>query len=120
MTPRQDKAIVGLLSEPTIQEAAKKAGVAEITLHRWLRNDAFARAYRQARRQAVQQSIAALQQGSSDAVKVLRDVMNDVTVRDSTRVAAAREVLGFALKATEIEDILERLEALEQRLEGAK
>ena len=33
LSPKQDKALVALLTEPTISAAAKKAGIGERTLH---------------------------------------------------------------------------------------
>ncbi len=50
LTHKQDKALIALLTEPTITAAAKKAGIGERTLYRWLDDPLFAGALRQARR----------------------------------------------------------------------
>ena len=39
LEPRQERAIIALLNEPTIAKAADAAGVGERTLHRWLEHD---------------------------------------------------------------------------------
>ena len=52
-TRRQEAAIVALLSEPTVAEAAAKAGIGERTLHSWMREPGFARRYREARHKLV-------------------------------------------------------------------
>jgi hypothetical protein len=50
--PRQaEAAIAALLAEPTIEAAARKAGISESTLLRWLQEPAFKAAFRAARRQ---------------------------------------------------------------------
>jgi hypothetical protein len=42
--------------------------------------------------------------------------MNDTDAKDSTRVRAAEKVMKFAIEAAEIEDMQERLDALEDVL----
>lgn len=115
LTAAQHRAIVALLSAPTVKEAAEAATVGERSLHRWLReDDAFDRAYRKARRQAVQQATSRLQQASSLAVDVLIEVMSDKSAKNSDRVAAARTVLETAYRSIEVDDIEQRLAVLEQ------
>jgi hypothetical protein len=75
----------------------------------------FREAYRHARREAVEQARARLQQASSEAVEALRDVMNDQDAPHSSRVSAARTVLDMAMQATNEEEIEKRLAALEAR-----
>jgi len=105
-----------LLSEPNLEAAAKAAGVSPVTFWRWFKLPAFARAYREARREAVGRAIALLQQASGEAVGVLRQVMNDADVLPAARVTAARSVLEFSLKAVELEDLEARLADVERRL----
>ncbi len=120
LTPQQQKACVALLTETTIAAAAKAAGVGERTLYRWLDDATFAEAYRAARRKAVTQAVARLQQLSSGAVAVLAQVAADKHAPAHSRVAAASKILDLAIKAVELEDVIKRVEALEQRLEGRK
>ncbi len=114
---KQDQAIAALLEQPTISKAAKKAGVGERTLLRWLKLDDFQLAYRIARRALVSQAIAHLQQTTGKAVETLRLVMKDKSAPASAKVAAARIALDLAFKAIETEDVEQRLKALEQRFE---
>ncbi len=114
LTPKQQKAIAALLTEPTVERAAARVGIGHRTLHRWQHEDVtFANAYRDARRAAVTQAIARLQQASSAAVTTLESVMADDTERGATRVAAARVVLQLALRAVELEDLEQRVAMLE-------
>ncbi len=118
LTPKREKAIAALLSEPSTTAAAAKVGIGETTIYRWLNDAAFAEAYREARRAAVHQAISRLQQVSSNAVQVLVSVMEDPQTPATARISAAKAVLEFAIKAVEFEDIQVRLAALEKLYEN--
>jgi len=113
-TRRMEVAIVGLLTQSTMDDAAKHAGVSTPTLWRWMQEPRFQTEYRKARRQAMGQAAAQLQQASSIAVKALKDIIQDSDITASARVTAARTVLEIGLKAIEIEDIESRVEELER------
>lgn len=116
LTRPQERAILALLCERDVPGAAKAANVGERTLYRWLAEDEiFKAAYIAARRSAVQQGISRLQQSMTTAVDTLEEVAKDTTAPASARVRAARSIADLALKAVEIEDILMRIAALEQR-----
>lgn len=120
LTRKRELAIAALLTESTIAEAAKKAGVAEVTIWRWMKLEEFADAYKEARREAVQQAIGQLQQNTGLAAAVLLEVAQDPLAPASSRVAASRTILEAAFKALELEDLHSRLQALENYLEEAK
>ena len=115
LTEKQELAIAALLSSATIGAAATKVGVTARTLNEWGRQEHFAAAYREARRQAVNQAIARLQRSSSDAVAVLCTLMKSTRVAPAVRLAAASKVLDLAIRAVELEDVMARLEALEAK-----
>jgi hypothetical protein len=116
ITRRQEAVIASLLEMPTMAAAAKGAGISEPTLRRWLLKPDFQDAYRQAKRQVVEQAVTVLQQATGDAVSTLRCVMLDKEAPASSRVAAAKTVLETAIKAVELEDLAGRIEELEQIL----
>ncbi len=114
LTPKQDQAILALLSEPTISKAAGALGVSERTIHRWLEDETFHRAFRKARREAFAQAIAVTQRYAPVAVHALAKVMTDGSVQASARVSAATALLRFSRESIELDDIAGRLEALER------
>lgn len=114
LTPRQHSALSALMSEPTIRKASEASGVPEKTMYTWLRDASFQAEYRVMRREATQQAIARLQQFSASAAATMVSLMASGNPA-AIRLAAARSVLEYAVKAVEIEDIQQRLEALEAR-----
>lgn len=116
LSRKQQRAVAALVSEPTVGAAARVAGVGETTLHRWLRQPEFAEALRAARNEAFGAALASVQQAAVEAVQTLRGVMADPDTPPSSRVAAARSVLDIALKAHDLQEIEERLAALEEKL----
>jgi hypothetical protein len=106
---KQQEAIIALLSNRTVEDAARAVRITPRTLYRWSKDPEFAKAYREARRAAFGQCTARLQQASSAAVSTLLKVMVDATTPASTKVRAADSVLNHSAKAIEIEDIEARL-----------
>jgi hypothetical protein len=113
---KKEEAIVALLSQRSIEEAARVTHIGTNTLLRWLKEPDFDAAYRAARRVAFSQAIARLQQASGAAVATLLKIMVDANAPASTRVRAADSVLDHAAKAIEIEDIEVRVTELERSL----
>ena len=117
---KREEAIAALLSQRSVEDAARVAGIGTRTLLRWLKLPEFDAAYREARHKAFSQSIARLQQGSTAAATTLLKVMLDPATPPSTRVRAADSVLDHSAKAIEIEDIELRVAALEQAAASGK
>jgi hypothetical protein len=111
---KREEAIVALLSQRNVEEAARVADIAPKTLLRWLQLPEFDKAYREARRAAFGQSVARLQQASAAAISTLLKIMVDPAAPAASRVRAADCVLDRAIKAVEVEDIEVRLSELER------
>lgn len=116
---KKEEAIAALLTQRNVEEAARVAGIGTQTLNRWMKVPEFEAAYREARRAAVSQSNARLQQASSAAVSTLLKIMVDPSAPSSTRVRAADRILDRAKQAIEFDDIQARLAALERQAELA-
>jgi hypothetical protein len=114
---KKEEAIVALLSQRSVEEAARSVNVPARTLYRWFKEPEFNAAYRDARRAAFSQSVARLQQMSAAAVSTLGKIMVDASAPAASRVRAAHSVLDHAAKAIELEDLEARLAALEEATE---
>ena len=113
---KKEEAIAALLSQPSIEQAGRVAGIGPKTLLRWLKLPEFQAAYREARRDGFGQATARLQQASGAAASVLLKMMVDQNSPASTRVRAAQAVLDRAAKAIELEDLEVRVAELERSM----
>lgn len=116
LSTNQIKAVQALIEYDTVGEAAKACKLSRDTLYRYMRESEFDRELKKAKRQLVNRAILSLQQSCRHAATALARICRDDDAPPSARVSAAREIIGSALKAIEIENIEERLEALEKRL----
>jgi hypothetical protein len=118
VSAKHERAIIALLTEPSVKRAAAAAEIGESTLWRWLKDDTFNKAYLDTKRKSFQQSSARIQHYTSDAASVFQSIMNDPKQPASARINAAKAVMQHATAATELEDYNQRLSALENHLEG--
>ena len=105
LTSKQEALIAALLTEKTYAAAAAKAGVGETTMYRWLQQDAFRAAYRQARRELVEAAIGRVQAATGQAIEILLDVARNGR-RDGDRVRAANSLLEHAFRGLTDADLL--------------
>ena len=110
MTDKQNKLIQALLITPSKTEAAKITGLSRQTIARYFQNPAFVEAYRAAVNDSFEESTRKLQKAFNGAIDALVDVINKEESSDSAKIAAARSILEYGLKMTELHDILRLLE----------
>jgi len=115
MLRKKEKAIACLITQPTITLAAQEAGISQSTMFRWLNDSEFQADFRKAKKEIVGHALTQVQRSVTKAVETLLDVMGNGVV-ESAKVSAAKTILELAIRAVEIEDLEERLEALEERM----
>ena len=120
LTPKQEEAILALLTTPNVEQAARAVKIGPRTLYRWQQELEFDKAYRKARRDAFGQGTARLQQASGAAVSSILKIMVDPHAPASTKLRAADLVLTHGAKAIELEDVEARVSELERAAEEAK
>jgi transposase-like protein len=112
-TRKKEEAIAALMTQRNVEEAARAAGIGTQTLLRWLKVPEFGKEYRKARREAVHQSVARLQQATGAAATVVLKLMTDPNAPAAVKLRAAECVFDRAFKGVELEDIEVRVAALE-------
>jgi hypothetical protein len=113
----RERAVVALLVEPTVKRAAQRARVSYRQLREWMKSDQdFRRAYQQARRQYLEAALARLQRDVEAARRTLRKNLKAEKSGDQIRAAVA--IVTFGVQGSDLLDIRERLEAVEERLLG--
>ena len=113
---KREKALTALMTNPTIKGAASECGIAEKTLHAWLKEEDFASRVREAQEEVTRQAIGRILLSIGRSIETLEEIMQDATNNASPRVAAARTLLDYAFKVYELQTVQQRLEALERRL----
>ena len=111
---KKEEAIAALLSQRSIEEAARFAGIGATTLLRWLKRSDFRDEYLKARREAVAQAGARLQQATGAAGVTILKLMTDPNVPPGVRLRSAECVFDYAFKGIEVEDIGMRVAELEE------
>ena len=109
----REQAILALLSEPTIGQAAASCGIGDRTLHRWLTDDAaFQAEYEAARHATFQAAISPIPALTLRAVDTLADLLGDKEP-PAVRLGAARNVADIGIHQYDAETILRKLDDLE-------
>ena len=107
----KDKALIALLGSNSIRDAAKICGLSEVTMYRYLNDQDFRWEHREARRQSVENAIGQMQRLTADAVDTLERNLH--CENPAVEVRTAQIIMENAIKGTELIDILDRLETLE-------
>src|SRR6516165_10042779 len=110
LTRKKEAAIASLLSEPTIEGAAQKAGVSYRTLQGWLTQPDFRLAYQRARAVLLERVVATLVRLSTSAIVALG--RNLTCGKPAAEIRAASAILTQATRGVELMDLAERLSAL--------
>lgn len=116
MNAKFERVVEALLSESTVEEAARVSKVSARTIRRWLKDDAdFVASYRAARRRLFDATITRIVGLCSTAVETLEAILRDPAAPRSAKLAAIRIVLERSFAAQEI-DLEERLRQIEEEL----
>ena len=110
LTPNQMKAIEALMTHPTKKDAAKAAGISDVTLRKYLSNEEFQEEYRKAFTGLVTEATRQAQKALSPALSALSDIVKDKDESSTARIAAARSLLEYGLRLTEFSDILREMD----------
>lgn len=112
LLPSQQRAVPVVLASRSAAEAAERLGCSERSVRRWLADDRFAEAVKDAGRVVARQAAANLLGAQQRAVVALVDALDDPV--GAIRVRAA-SVLLEAGRLAAADDLAERVEALERR-----
>jgi hypothetical protein len=111
---KQELAVSALLECRTLEEAAERVQVSVRTLRTWQALPGFGQAFRAARLQMVEASIARVQGLLGEAVDTRRRLLT--CGHAPTERAAAEGLMAYATRGVELTDMVERLELIEETL----
>ncbi|CYU13971.1 TPA: replication protein [Streptococcus suis] len=117
LTTKQVKFIDAMLTEPTIEKACEKAGIARATGHKYLNIAAVRKTLRIKQDEMMDKTTQMLYLASSNAVSVLNDIMMDSKVNPYIRTQAAKAILEQSYKTHEIFGVVRQIEELRLEIE---
>lgn len=116
MDARKEKALAALLSCNTQEAAAEAAGISPRTLRNYLREPEFMERYRKANGQLVQAATLQIQRSLAPAINALREIAENPEASMGARVQAARGLLEYGIRLSELGEVYARIETLEAAL----
>jgi hypothetical protein len=115
LTARQAKFLPILFASPTHTEACRKGRVSRDTLYEWFKDPAFKAELARQRGELAIQGLALLSQSVMKAVETLVKLLDAGDGR--LKRLAAKDILDQHAKFRELDDLTQRIEAIEERLE---
>jgi hypothetical protein len=114
LTNRQLKAIPSIVTSPTYTEGCEKAKVDRTTFYKWLRQPDFKAELDRQRDEAAKAAFDTLTQSLTKAVEKLVGLLDNKD--DRLRRWVCKDIIDYILEHKAIEDLVKRIEAIEQRL----
>lgn len=116
----KEKVLSALLSSMTRKEAAEKSGISERTIYAYLQEPEFRERYEAEKRAILNRTGIMLQKSMQPAIQTLYDIVNDKEAGNSARIQAARSILEYGIKTTELIEVYKRMDEIENRLEKVR
>lgn len=117
LSPKQQQALVALLSSPSVKRAAERCDVSERTLFNYLEDERFVSELKKRQDQLLEAVTMSLTGLTVRACEVLAEVMDSETASDACRTRAAIAALRYSGEWRELGELSERVMQLEMRLE---
>jgi len=114
LTDRQLSAISHLIAAPSIEQGCKRARVSKAAVYEWLKNESFKAELKRQRDELIRGALDSLKVNVSKATETLVKLLDSKS--EPIRARAAEDIIEFAQKAIEHEELEKRIEALEERL----
>lgn len=114
LSSKQSHFLLSVLECRTTEEAIVQAKIDRHTAYKYLRDPTFKEALREARRESVTLVAQQLSNVGANAVETLFEVMNDEDAPATSKVSASRTILEYLFRSYEDDEILERIETLEE------
>ena len=105
-----------MLTSKTVEDAYKKADITRNTAYRYLSDDDWKKEYRKKRNELTETLTTQLLQLGTQAIETLKENMVDPDATPATKNTTAKTILDYIYSNYDREQIIERLEQLEELL----
>lgn len=113
-TISNEKIIAALLSTESKRAAAKVLGIRPQTLAARMNDDVFQELYKKAKKDLIKESITSIQAKTGRAIEIIYEIADNPEIAPQIRLNAAETIIRYSHKFTESEEILSRIEELEE------
>ena len=117
---KEEQIIDSLIRSSNVVQASDLCNVSSRTIRRYLARQEFRERLRLAKQQLLEDAIDELRRQSKGFVQVLVNVAHDSISPPSARVSAAKAGLQIAIDAGQLQELMNRLDKLEQMTVNAK
>jgi hypothetical protein len=114
LTARQTRVIPYLLAAPSLEDGCKRARVSKVTVYAWLKQENFRQKLKHQQDEIIERALDILKVNISKATETLVKLLD--SDKEGIQARAAEDIIEFAQKALEHEELEKRIEALEERL----
>lgn len=111
---KEAQALAALVSHSTVRQAAATSGIPERTLWRLLERPDFSARLEQEKIKLIATASDSLKSKLTAATATLANVMEDEDTPPQAKISAAKLILEFSLRYSEMADVLHRLDGLER------
>jgi hypothetical protein len=115
LTRRQLHALPFLISNPSIELAAKQSGISAKQIFDWLNQPVFRQELENRKNEAVNQAVDRLKMTASKACETLIGLLDNAE-SESVRHRVAVDMLNMTLKFMEFRDVEQRIRKLEETI----
>lgn len=115
-----EQLVTAIMTHISNRKAAAALGISERQFYNRTSSPAFKEKLTRARGRVMDNAVALLTGRMNEAIGTMVIIMRDEKAPPQTRLNAASAIMGNVLKLSERTDILERLDALEDKLEDDK
>ena len=117
LTERQLKAIPHLVASSTYEKGCRKARISRNTFYEWMKNPVFKAELRRQRDTIIEEALDILKCNMTNAVRILVELL-DTTKNEYLKRNVAKDIIGYVIKAKELEDLDRRITEIEKLITG--
>jgi len=117
LTERQLKAIPHLVVSSTYEKGCRKARISRNTYYEWMKDPVFKAELHRQRDTVIEEALETLKCSMTNAVKVLVELL-DATENEYLKRNVAKDIIGYVIKAKELEDLDQRITEIEKLIRG--
>lgn len=115
---KRDKLLIAMLSTSTTEKAIKAAGVSKNFAYKLLKDHEFIKDLDNARAMMINDAARYLQGHLEKASTELIKIIEDETIKPQIRINAINSLFAACKSMTELSDVLQRIERLEEILKN--